>query len=236
MNAADVRAGAVVGAPEKSLPGGAALTAYARAVSSQPDRVDAALAEATARLGGPAMMLSTPDQARLLSMLVSLLQARAVVELGTFTGRSALAMARALPAGGRLTTCDLSPRWTAIAQEHWRRAEVADRIDLRLQPAMELLRSLPRQECLDLVFVDADKGNYVYYYEEIVPRLRPGGLVVADNVLAGGGVLGEFEPDSVACAMDRYNRRVAADGRVDVVVLTVADGLSLARKRDGHGS
>jgi caffeoyl-CoA O-methyltransferase len=236
MNAADVRAGAVVGAPEKSLPGGAALTAYARAVSSQPDRVDAALAEATARLGGPAMMLSTLDQARLLSMLVSLLQARAVVELGTFTGRSALAMARALPAGGRLTTCDLSPRWTAIAQEHWRRAEVADRIDLRLQPAMELLRSLPRQECLDLVFVDADKGNYVYYYEEIVPRLRPGGLVVADNVLAGGGVLGEFEPDSVACAMDRYNRRVAADGRVDVVVLTVADGLSLARKRDGHGS
>jgi predicted O-methyltransferase YrrM len=219
----------------KVLPGGPALTGYARAVSSPPDRVDTALAEATEELGGPAMMLSTPDQTLLLSMLVGLMQARAVLELGTFTGRSALAMARAMPADGWLTTCDLSPRWTAIAREHWRRAGVADRIELRLQPAMELLRSLPRQECLDLVFVDADKGNYVHYYEQIVPRLRPGGLVVADNVLAGGGVLGELAPDSVAMAMDRYNRRVAADSRVDVVVLTIADGLSLARKRDGHG-
>jgi caffeoyl-CoA O-methyltransferase len=215
----------------KALPGLQGVTGYARAVSTAPDAIDESLARETAALGGPAMMMSTADQSRLLSMLAGLMQARNVLELGTFTGRSALAIARAMPAGGRLTTCDLSPRWTSIAQEHWKRAGVADRIELRLQPAIELLRALPREERLDLVFIDADKGGYVSYYNEIVPRLRPGGLIIADNVLAGGDVVGEHEPGSVAHAMDRFNQRVAGDDRVDVVVLTVADGLSLARKR-----
>jgi caffeoyl-CoA O-methyltransferase len=205
---------------------------YARRLSSPPDPVEESLVAATARLGGPAMMLSTADQARFLGMLTSMLRARQVLELGTFTGRATLAMARALPADGRVTTCDLSPRWTAIGQEHWRRAGVADRIDLQLRSAGSLLADLPDGEWLDLVFLDADKGGYVDHYEQVLPRLRPGGVVVADNVLAGGEVLGSPEPGSVGAAMDRYNRHVAADERVEVVLLTVADGLSLARKRD----
>jgi caffeoyl-CoA O-methyltransferase len=176
------------------------------------------------------MMLSTSDQTRFLAMLVGLIGAQNVLEVGTFTGRSTLAMARAMKDGGRLITCDLSARWTAIGREHWRRAGVDGRIDLRLQPAMEVLRGLATREWLDLAFIDADKGNYVNYYEEIVPRLRPGGLIVADNVLADGHVLDDLEPSSVAFAMDRFNRHVASDPRVEVVILTVADGITLARK------
>jgi caffeoyl-CoA O-methyltransferase len=215
----------------KALPASSDLTAYARALSSPIDPVEESLVRATAALGGPSMMISTSDQARLLGMLVSLLGARSTLELGTFTGRSALAMARAMPTGGRILSCDLSPRWAAIAQQHWQQAGVADRIEVRLQPAMQLLAELPGTPWFDLVYLDADKGNYLNYYEQLIPRLRPGGLLVADNVLAGGEVVGEFDTDSVAGAMDRFNRRVAADDRVDVVILTVADGLTLARRR-----
>lgn len=222
--------------PDKRLGGLAGVTDYARAMSSRPDAVEESLVRATAALGGPAMMLSTADQARLLGMLAALMRATDVLELGTFTGRSALVMARALPAGGHLITCDLSPRWTAIAREHWRLAGVDDRIELRLRPAMEVVRALPGTEHLDLVFIDADKGGYVSYYEQLVPRLRPGGLIVADNVLAAGQVVREPEPGSVSDAVDRFNRRVAADSRVDVVILTVGDGLTLARKRPASGS
>lgn len=214
--------------PGKDLTG---LAEYARRLSTPPDDVDLSLEQATASFGGPSMMLTSTDQARLLGMLVAVSGARRIVELGTFTGRSALAMARAMPDGGSLLTCDLSRRWTAVALEHWRRAGVADRIELRLQPALDLLRSLPPEPHLDLVFLDADKGGYATYYEEIVPRLKPGGLLVADNVLADGSVLGPLEPGSVAAAMHRYNRLAVADDRTEVVVLTVADGLSLVRRR-----
>lgn len=222
--------------PEKSPGAAGPLTAYARRLSRSQDPVDESLDRATAALGGPSMMQSTWDQALLLGMLVAVTGARRVLELGTFTGRSALAMARALPPDGRLLTCDLSRRWTAIARHHWHAAGVAEHVELRIEPAMELLRSLPPDSGFDLVFLDADKGNYHNYYEEIVPRLRPGGLLVADNVLAGGGVLGAVEPGSVAFAMDRFNRRVSADQRVEAVVLTIGDGLTLARKVgiDGH--
>lgn len=214
------------------------LTRYARSLSTPADPVEESLVARTAALGGPAMMLATSDQARLLAMLVQLMGARHVLEIGTFTGRSALAMARALGPGGRLITCDLSRRWTAIAAEHWRLAGVDERIDLHLRPGLDVVRDLPRTPWLDLAFVDADKGGYVDYYEEIVPRLRPGGLLVADNVLADGQVLGDPEPGSVAAAMDRFNRHVAADPRVEVVILTVGDGLTLARRRGSgdHGT
>lgn len=223
----------MIASEDKTAGARAGVAAYARALSTPADEIEDSLIRETAGLGGPAMMLSTPDQVRLLAMLVSLMGARRVLELGTFTGRSALAIARAMPANGRLLTCDLSPRWTAIAREHWQRAGIADRIELRLQPAMSLLAELDPGEWLDLVFIDADKGSYVSYYEQVVPRLRPGGVVVADNVLAGGEVVGELAPGSVAAAMDRFNRRVAADDRVEVVVLTVADGLSVIRKHAG---
>jgi caffeoyl-CoA O-methyltransferase len=211
------------------------LTGYARALSTPADAIEESLVAMTEELGGPAMMLSTSDQARLLALLVGLLKARNVVEIGTFTGRATLAMARAMDDDGRLITCDLSRRWTAIGVEHWRRAGVEGRIDLRLRPGLEVLRTLPMTASLDLVFIDADKGNYVNYYDEIVPRLRPGGLVVADNVLADGAVLDELVPGSVAFAMDRFNRHVAGDPRVEVVILTVADGMTIARKHETGG-
>lgn len=214
--------------PGKDLTG---LAEYARRLSTPPDDVDLSLEQATAALGGPSMMLTSTDQARLLGMLVALSGARRIVELGTFTGRSALSMARAMPDDGSLLTCDLSRRWTSVAQEHWDRAGVANRIELRLQPALDLLRSLPAEPHLDLVFLDADKGGYATYYEEILPRLNPGGLLVADNVLADGWVLGDLEPASVGAAMHRYNRLAVADDRAEVVLLTVADGLSLVRRR-----
>jgi caffeoyl-CoA O-methyltransferase len=204
--------------PRKAGPARPGLTEYARALSTPVDPVEESLIARTAGLGGPAMMASTSDQARLLGMLVGLMGARQVLELGTFTGLATLAMARALGEGGRLITCDLSRRWTAIGQEHWHRAGVD-------------VRGLPHDASLDLAFIDADKGRYVDYYEEILPRLRPGGLVVADNVLADGLVLDDPEPGTVAFAMDRFNRHVAGDPRVEVVILTVADGMTIARKR-----
>lgn len=217
--------------PDKSAGELTQLVQYARSLSSSSESVERSLVEQTRRLGGPAMMLSTADQSRFLAILVSLMQARHVVELGTFTGHATLAMAQRLPAGGKIITCDLVPRWTAIARDHWERAGVGDRIELRLQPAIDLLESLPAGEWIDMAFLDADKGSYVRYFDAIVPRLRPGGLLVADNVLAGGQVLEGGEHDSVGQAMDRFNRHVAADTRVEQVILTIADGLSLIRKR-----
>jgi caffeoyl-CoA O-methyltransferase len=214
----------------KDLHALADITAYARRHGGELDDVERSLIDKTRAFGGPAMMLTTPDQARFLALLVTLMGARQILELGTFTGYSALAMARVLPSDGHLVTCDLSRVWTSVACEHWERAGVADRIELRLQVAMIVVESLPAEEQLDLVFIDADKGNYVNYFERVMPRLRPGGLVVADNVLACGRVLSQAEPGSVAEAMDRFNRHVATDIRVDAMILPIGDGLSIIRK------
>lgn len=214
----------------KDLDALADVTAYARRHGRELDEVERSLIDRTAAFGGPAMMLTTPEQARFMALLVTLMGARRILELGTFTGYSALAMARALPSDGHLVTCDLSHVWTSVAREHWERAGVADRIELRLQVATEVVRSLPAEEQLDLVFIDADKGNYVNYFELVLPRLRPGGVILADNVLAGGKVLIPAEPGSVAEAMDRFNRHVAADLRVEAVIVPIGDGLSVIRK------
>ncbi|SEN29457.1 caffeoyl-CoA O-methyltransferase [Actinacidiphila rubida] len=173
---------------------------------------------------------TAPEQAPLLSFLVMLTGARQIVEVGTFTGFSTLALARALPADGRLIACDVSEEWTALGRTAWAAAGVADRIDLRLAPAIETLRALPEGPWIDLAFLDADKGGYLGYWEELVPRLRPGGLLVVDNTLFHGDVV---DPAAVgsAAAVRAFNDRVAADDRVDHVLLTVADGLTLARRR-----
>lgn len=220
-----------VGADHDKRPAQTAeLYAYVLAHNPPLDPVQAELVETTHRLyPEQAGMQSAVEQGSLLAFLVGLIGARQVVEVGTFTGFSALSMARALPPDGTLIACDISEEWTAHARAAWARAGVDDRIDLRIGPALETLRALPPEPGLDLVYLDADKGGYVDYWEELVPRLRPGGLLVADNVLFHGEVI---DPDAGggAAAIRRFNDHVVADPRTEAVLLTVADGVTLARK------
>ncbi|NGN69827.1 O-methyltransferase [Streptomyces sp. A7024] len=197
------------------------------------DSVQRELVELTqARFPDAAGMQSAQEQGPLLAFLVRLIGARRVVEVGTFTGFSSLSMAQALPPApdGQLIACDVSEEWTAYAQEAWEKAGVADRVELRIGPALDTLRALPTEPHIDLAYLDADKKGYIAYWEELVPRLRPGGLIVADNVLYHGDVV---DPQAVAggAAIRAFNDHVAADARMEAVLLTVADGLTLARKR-----
>jgi caffeoyl-CoA O-methyltransferase len=206
---------------------------YAYMLKHNPplDPVQRELVEVThARLGEDATMQSAEEQGPLLAFLVRLIGARRIVEVGTFTGFSALSMAQALPADGELIACDISEEWTAYGRQAWAKAGVADRIDLRIGPALETLRALPADPVVDFVYLDADKENYVNYWEELVPRMRPGGMIVADNTLYHGRVLDPAATGSTA-GIQAFNERVHADDRVEAVLLTVADGLTLARKR-----
>ncbi|WKX70129.1 O-methyltransferase [Streptomyces sp. XD-27] len=215
----------------KSPPLTPELYDYVLAHNPPLDPVQRELVDVThERLAGEAVMQSAEEQGPLLAFLVRLIGARLVVEVGTFTGYSALSMAQALPADGRLITCDVSEEWTAYGREAWAKAGVADRVDLRIAPALDTLRALPADPHIDLAYVDADKDNYVAYWEELVPRMRPGGLIVADNVLFGGEVA-DPAATGKAAAIRRFNDHVAADARMEAVMLTVADGLTLARRR-----
>ncbi|MFG2300046.1 O-methyltransferase [Actinacidiphila glaucinigra] len=205
---------------------------YAYVLDHNPplDPVQEELVEVTrARFGAAAAMQSAREQGPLLAFLVRLTGARQIVEVGTFTGFSALSMAQALPADGRLIACDVSEEWTAVAREAWAKAGVADRVDLRIAPALDTLRALPREPWIDLVYLDADKGSYVAYWEELVPRMRPGGIIAADNTLYHGRVVDPRATGDTA-GIRAFNDRVASDGRVEALLLTVADGLTLARK------
>lgn len=208
-----------------------ALASYVADHSPKLDPVQQALVERTRGLGGAAGMQIGVDQAGLLTMLVQLVGAEFALEVGTFTGASSLAIARGLAPDGQLLCCDVDATWTRMAREAWKQAGVEDRIVLELGPAIETLRQMHDEEFLDFAFVDADKTGYVDYYEEIVPRLRPGGLLVADNTLWSGRVADESDDDDSTVALRAYNERAASDPRVDTVVLTVADGLTLSRKR-----
>jgi caffeoyl-CoA O-methyltransferase len=169
-----------------------------------------------------------PEQAPFLTFLARLIGARQAVEIGTFTGLSSISIARGLGEGGRLTCFDVSAEYTAVARRYWERAGLADRIELRLGPAVQTLRSLPDEPHLDLVFIDADKMNYPAYWEAMVPRLRPGGIVVVDNVLRYGRVLAPKDAETVVVA--EFNAAVRADPRVESVMIPLGDGLTLARK------
>lgn len=182
------------------------------------------------KLADSAGMQTAEEQGPLLAFLVRLTGARQVVEVGTFTGFSTLSMAQALPADGRLIACDISEEWTAVGREAWAKAGVADRIDLRIAPALDTLRALPGGQWIDLVFLDADKENYIAYWEELVPRLSPGGLVVVDNTLFHGQVTDPAATGATA-GVRAFNDHVRADDRVDDVLLTIADGLTLARRK-----
>ena len=167
---------------------------YIAAHSSRQDEVLADLAAETARrFPGPSGMQIGQDQGALMTMLARMVGAASAVEVGTFTGYSAICIARGLAEGGKLVCCDVSEEWTALARQYWELAGVADRIELRLGPALDTLRALPPGAHLDLAFIDADKTGYAGYWEEIVPRIRPGGLILADNTLQGGQII---DPDA----------------------------------------
>jgi caffeoyl-CoA O-methyltransferase len=196
-----------------------------------PDAHQAGLIETTSGLGAVAGMQIAPEQGAFMELLTRLLDVRFAVEVGTFTGYSALCIARGLAPGGRLLCCDVSEEWTAIAREAWARAGVADRIELRLAPAIETLAALPASPAIDLAFIDADKPMYPRYYEAILERLRPGGVLLVDNVLWGGAVVDVDATDENTVAIRAFNDQLAADDRVETVMLPLGDGLTLARKR-----
>jgi caffeoyl-CoA O-methyltransferase len=174
------------------------------------------------------MMVGTLE-GRLLTALVAMIRPRLVLEIGTFTGYSALSMAEALPPDGRIVTCDISEEHVAIAREHIARTPYADRIEILLGPAQQSVEGL--QGPFDLVFIDADKGGYLGYYEAVLPKLAPDGVILVDNVLWSGRVVDPAVDDEDTKAIRAFNDHVAADDRVEVVLLTVRDGVSLIRRR-----
>jgi caffeoyl-CoA O-methyltransferase len=206
------------------------LHGYLLGASTPLDEVATSLIGETAALGGVSSMQVAPEQGLLLTLLARILGARRAVEVGTFTGFSALCMARGLAAGGRLTCCDVSAEWTDVALRHWEAAGVADRIDLVIAPAAETLAHLD-DEPVDLCFIDADKGGYATYWDLLVPKVRRGGLLLVDNVLWSGRVLDPAVEDADTVALRAFNEKVAADDRVDVVLLPIADGLTFAVRR-----
>ncbi|MBR7833838.1 class I SAM-dependent methyltransferase [Actinospica durhamensis] len=213
------------------------LHTYLLAHTSPRDEVQNWLIERTAELGGVARMQIAPEQGVLLTILARLTRAEVAVEVGTFTGYSSICIARGLAEGGRLICCDISEQWTAIAREAWSRAGVAERIDLRIAPALETLEALPAGEHIDFAFVDADKEPYWEYYSALITRLRPGGILAFDNTFRNGDVVdsrragagrgGDPDPG----ALHVFNERLVADERVEVVMLPIADGLTVAQKR-----
>lgn len=199
--------------------------------SWRPDDVIRGLRSETQALGDVAGMQIGDDQGQLLTMLARLVGARRAVEVGTFTGYSSLCIARGMDEGGLLLCCDVSEEWTAIGVRAWERAGLRDRIDLRIAPALDTLRALPSEADIDLVFIDADKPGYAAYWDELVPRVRQGGVLLADNVLWSGGIVDERVNDANVAALRTFNDKVAADDRVEVVVVPAFDGLTIARKR-----
>lgn len=212
----------------KSIPLTSELHAYLVAHGSPPDEVMLDLIKETrAHLPEDAQMQVAPEQAAFLTFLTRLLGARQAVEVGTFTGLSALAIARGLAEDGQLTCFDVSEEFTGIARRYWTRAGVDDRVQLRIGPAEETLRELPGDRHLDFAFIDADKVGYSAYWAELVPRMRPGGVIAVDNVLRDGRVLAPQDAGDRAIAT--FNDEVLADVRVDPMMLPIADGLTLAR-------
>jgi caffeoyl-CoA O-methyltransferase len=207
---------------------------YAAAHSTPEPALFAALAAETREgTSAPNMMVGTLE-GRFLSFLVSMLRPQLVLEIGTFTGYSALSMAEALPPGGRIVTCDISEEHVAIARRHIEASPHGDRIDIRVGPAIDTLKGLDGP--FDLAFIDADKTGYLDYYEAIVPKLAPGGVIAVDNVLWSGRVLedGKADVDELTPVLRQINDHVVADERVESVILQLRDGVTLVRNRNGR--
>jgi len=210
------------------------LYRYLLGISLREPAIMARLREETAGMEYAGMQIS-PDQGQFMALLVKLIGARRCLEVGVFTGYSALAVARALPPDGRIVACDVSEEWTKVARRYWLEARVADRIELRLGPALETLDTLLQQgesACFDFAFVDADKREYLDYYERVLRLLRPGGLLAVDNVLWGGSVADSGKQDEETIAIRDFNAFVLRDERVDLSLVPIGDGLTLVRKCD----
>ena len=186
--------------------------------------------ETQEKLGRRAGMQIAPEQGTFMTMLARAIGARRAIEVGTFTGYSAICIARGLPADGSLLCCDVSEEWTAIARRYWEKAGVAGRITLKLAPALDTLRALPSDATFDFAFIDADKTNYRHYYEEVLRRTRAGGLILVDNVLWDGAVLDEKDQTDDTKAIRAFNDFAVTDKRVELVMLPISDGLTIARK------
>ena len=202
---------------------------YIVAHGTPPDALAAELIAATQALGGVSLMQIAPEQGAFMTLLARSLGVRHAVEIGTFTGYSALCVARALPDDGTLLCCDVSEEWTSVGRPFWEKAGVAHKIDLRIAPAVETLRSLPATPHFGLAFIDADKPSYDSYFEELLPRMKPGGVMLIDNVLWNGAVIDRGAQDENTVAIRAFNDKVAADDRVECVMLPISDGITLIR-------
>jgi len=218
---------------KRSIGLSAKLNDYILSVSLREPEVLLRLREETAALPMAGMQVA-PEQGQFMALMAKLLNAKQYLEVGTFTGYSALAVALALPFAGRILACDINPDTTAVAQRYWAAAGVASKIELRLAPALETLDKLLGQGQagrFDLAFIDADKENYDGYYERVLRLVRPGGLIMLDNVLWGGDVADPRKNDTDTAALRTLNAKLHGDERVDLSMLPLADGLTLARKR-----
>jgi O-methyltransferase len=210
------------------------LRAYVRRVSLREDDVLRDLRDATTQLPMGTAFQVMAEEGQLLALLVSLCGAEKIVEVGTFTGYSTLCMARALPPGGTIHTCDIAERWAPVAVEHWKRADVTDRIDFRVGDGRRFLADLRAEfgpDSADFGFIDADKVGYLDYYEGLLELVRPGGLIVVDNTLLFGRVLDPKPADLDAAAINALNEFLRDDERVEIALIPMADGITLARKR-----
>ena len=210
-----------------------AITHYLHAQSLREPPLLAALREETADMPHGGMQIS-PGQGQFMAMLVQLIGARRCIEVGVFTGYSSLAVARVLPEDGRIIACDVSEEWTDMARRYWCKAGVTERIDLRIGPALDTLDALLAdggQASFDFAFIDADKSNYDGYYERVLKLLRPGGLMTVDNTLWSGKVADTSTDDATARILHAFNVKLHQDERIDLSLLPIGDGLTLARKR-----
>jgi len=216
-----------------TLPLGPRLYQYLLSVSLRDSSIQRELRNETDKLEFGVMQIS-PEQGQFMALLVRLIEAKYVIEVGTFTGYSTLVLAEALPDDGKIITCDIDREWTDSARLYWERAHMADRIDLRLAPAIKTLQSLIDEDeagCFDLAFIDADKANMLNYYELCLKLVRQGGLIMIDNVLWGGSVADDSYQSEDTNAIRQFNSFVHHDKRVDISLVSIGDGLTLARKR-----
>ena len=207
------------------------LYEYLVAHGHNGDPIRAELAAETAKLGQISTMQIAAEQGTFMAILAAAIGARSAVEVGTFTGYSALCVARALPADGRLLCCDVNEQWTGIGRRYWERAGVASKITLKLGPAADTLKALSASHTFDFAFIDADKSSYPIYYDEILKRLRPGGLILIDNVPWTGAILDEAIKDADTMALRALNDFIAKDTRVEAVMLGFSDGVTIVRKK-----